>query len=225
MERPNLEVMPYMDVHRLLFEGNRAVGVVASKLGEVQELRAEREVILCAGAYNSPKLLMLSGIGPAEHLQMREIEVMLDQPAVGENLSDHPATQAVWTTEETYSLLLALEPEALQEYEATQTGVFASNLAEAGGFTRVGAGAPAPDIQFHFAPVHIVDEGMRDPEAHGVWMSACLLTEQSRGTVRLASADPTAKPLIHNNFYAEGDDMQRMIDGHRRLLEIAGSRR
>ena len=142
MERPNLDVMPYMDVHRILFEGNRAVGVVASKLGEVQELRAEREVILCAGAYNSPKLLMLSGIGPAEHLQMREIEVMLDQPAVGENLSDHPATQAVWTTEEPYSLLLALEPEALQEYEATQTGVFASNLAEAGGFTRVGAGAP-----------------------------------------------------------------------------------
>ncbi len=222
MDRPNLEVMPYMDVHRLLFEGNRAVGVVASKLGEAQELRAEREVILCAGAYNSPKLLMLSGIGPAEHLQMREIEVMLDQPAVGENLSDHPATQAVWTTEEPYSLLLALEPEALQEYEATQTGVFASNLAEAGGFTRVGAGAPAPDIQFHFAPVHIVDEGMSDPEAHGVWLSACLLTEQSRGTVRLASADPTAKPLIHNNFYAEGEDMRRMIDGHRRLLEIAG---
>ena len=100
--------------------------------------------------------------------------------------------------------------------------MFASNLAEAGGFTRVGGGAPAPDIQFHFAPVHIVDEGMRDPESHGVWMSACLLTEQSRGNVRLASADPTAKPLIHNNFYAEGDDMQRMVEGHRRLLEIAG---
>ena len=129
----------------------------------MQELRAEREVILCGGAYNSPQLLMLSGVGPAEHLTMREIEVLLDQPAVGENLSDHAATQLVWTTPEPQSLLLALEPAALEEYEATQTGPFASNLAEAGGFARVGADAPAPDIQFHFAPVHIVDEGMTRP--------------------------------------------------------------
>jgi choline dehydrogenase len=220
MERSNLTVMPYMLVQRLLFDGNRAVGVVASQLGKEQELRAEREVILSGGAYNSPQLLMLSGIGEPEHLQMREIEVLLDQPAVGQNLSDHPATQAVWTTEEPYSLLLALEPEALAEYEATQTGVFASNFAEAGGFIRVGDGALAPDIQFHFVPLQIIDEGTRDPEAHGVWASACLLTERSRGTVRLASADPTAKPLIHNAFYTEGDDMQRTIEGHRRLLEV-----
>ena len=86
--------------------------------GRSQELRAEREVILCGGAYNSPQLLMLSGIGPAEHLTMREIEVLLDQPAVGENLSDHAAAYGVWTTPEPESLLLALEPAALEEYEA-----------------------------------------------------------------------------------------------------------
>ncbi len=219
-ERPNLTVMPYMLVHRILFEGTRAVGVQASQLGQLQELRAEREVILCGGAYNSPQLLMLSGIGPAEHLTMREVEVLLEQPQVGENLSDHPATQLVWTTPEPESLLLALEPAALEEFEATQTGPFASNLAEAGGFARVGDGAPAPDIQFHVAPVHIVEEGMRDPEAHGVWASPCLLTEQSRGTVRLLSKDPTAKPVIHNAFYTAGDDMQRMVAGLRLLLDI-----
>jgi choline dehydrogenase-like flavoprotein len=219
-ERPNLTVMPYMLVHRVLFEGTRAVGVEASQLGELRELRAEREVILCGGAYNSPQLLMLSGVGPAEHLTMREIEVLLDQPQVGENLSDHPATQLVWTTPEPESLLLALEPAALSEFEATQTGPFASNLAEAGGFARVGDGAPAPDIQFHVAPVHIVEEGMRDPEAHGVWASPCLLTEHSRGSVRLLSKEPTAKPVIHNAFYTAGDDMQRMIAGLRLLLEI-----
>ena len=92
MERPNLTVMPYMQVNRVLFEGTRAVGVEASQLGQAQELRAEREVILCGGAYNSPQLLMLSGVGPAEHLAMREIELLLDQPAVGENLSDHAAS-------------------------------------------------------------------------------------------------------------------------------------
>jgi choline dehydrogenase len=219
-ERPNLTVMPYMLVHRILFEGNRAVGVQASQLGRLEELRAEREVILCAGSYNSPQLLMLSGVGPAEHLAMREVEVLLDQPQVGENLSDHAAAQLVWTTPEPESLLLALEPAALAEYEATQTGPFASNLAEAGGFARVGDGAPAPDTQFHVAPVHIVEEGMRDPEAHGVWASPCLLTPHSRGSVRLASKDPTAKPIVHNAFYTQGDDMQRMVAGLRLLLDV-----
>lgn len=220
MQRPNLTVMPYMQVQRVLFDGTRAVGVQASQLGQQQQFTAEREVILCGGAYNSPQLLMLSGVGPAEHLTMREIEVLLDRPSIGENLSDHPAAQLVWTTPEPVSLLLALEPEALQEFEASQTGPFASNLAEAGGFARVGSDAPAPDIQFHLAPVQIVDEGMRDPEAHGVWVSPCLLTPEGRGTVRLASNDPSAKPIIHNAFYTAGDDMQRMIDGLRLTLDI-----
>ena len=219
-ERPNLDVMPYMHVRRVVFDGARAVGVEASRLDALQCFEAEREVIVCGGAYNSPQLLMLSGIGPAEHLTMREIDVLLDQPAVGENLSDHPASQLVWTTPEPESLLLALEPAALQQYEATQTGPFASNLAESGGFARVGEDAPAPDTQFHVAPVHIVEEGMRDPKAHGVWVSSCLLTERSRGTVRLASSDPTAKPIVHNAFYTAGDDMQRMIAGTRLALEI-----
>jgi len=219
-ERPNLTIMPYMLVQRVLFEGTRAVGVLASQLGQAQELLAEREVIVCAGAYNSPQLLMLSGIGPAEHLTMREIDVLLDQPAVGENLSDHAASYGVWTTPEEHSLLRALEPEALSEYEATQTGPFASNFAEAGGFTRVAPDAPAPDIQFHFVPLQIVEEGMSDPEAHGVFVSACLLTPHSRGNVRLASKDPSAKPLIHHSFYSAGDDMQRMIAGMRATLEI-----
>jgi choline dehydrogenase-like flavoprotein len=151
---------------------------------------------------------------------MREIEVLLDQPAVGANLSDHAATQLVWTTLEAVSLLRALEPEALAEYEASRTGVFASNFAEGGGFARVGAGAPAPDIQFHVVPLQIIDEGTRDPEAHGVWVSACLLTPESRGTVTLASNDPTAKPIVHNEFYSEGDDLERLVAGHRLAQEI-----
>ena len=187
--------MPYMQVNRVLFEGKRAVGVEASQLGEAQELRAEREVILCGGAYNSPQLLMLSGVGPAEHLTMREVEVLLDQPAVGENLGDHPATYAVWTTPEPESLLLALEPAAMAEFEASQTGPFASNLAESGGFARVGAGAEAPDVQFHVAPIQIVEEGMGDPQAHGVWVSPCLLTagEPRLGAARLQPTRPRSR--------------------------------
>ncbi len=220
MERPNLTVMPYMQVERVLFEGTRAVGVEASQLGQAQQLRAEQEVILCGGTYNSPQLLMLSGVGPAEHLAMREVELLLDQPAVGENLSDHAASFSVWTTPEPESLLAALEPAALEEFAASQTGPFASNLAESGGFARVGAGAPAPDTQFHVAPVHIVDEGMGDPQAHGVWVSPCLLTPGSRGSVRLASKDPSAKPIVRNDFFSAEEDMPRMTAAVRLMEEI-----
>jgi choline dehydrogenase len=220
LERSNLTVMPYTLAGRVLFEGRRAVGVQATRFGEAQELRVEREVILCGGAYNSPQLLMLSGVGPAEHLEMREVEVLLDQPAVGANLSDHPATYTVFTTPEPESLLLAREPAALAEFEATQTGPLASNLAESGGFARVGAGAEAPDVQFHVAPIHIVEEGMGDPEAHGVWVSPCLLTPESRGSVRLASNDPTAKPIVRNAFYESEADMERMVGAVRLAEEI-----
>jgi choline dehydrogenase len=220
MERPNLTVMPYMRVDRVLFDGNRATGVLASQLGQEQELRAERETILCGGSFNSPQLLMLSGIGPAEHLAMREIELLLDQPAVGENLSDHAASYAVWTTPEPESLLAALEPAALEEFTASQSGPFASNLAESGGFARVQAGAEAPDTQFHVAPIQIVDEGMADPEAHGVWVSPCLLTPRSRGSVRLASSDPSAKPIVRNDFFSAEGDIERMTAAVELMQEI-----
>jgi choline dehydrogenase len=220
IERPNLTVMPFTQVERVLFEGRRAAGVVATRLGESQELRAEREVILCGGSINSPQLLMLSGVGPAEHLAMREIETLLDQPAVGENLSDHACVYGVWTTPEPVSLLLAMEPEALEEYEASRTGVFTSNFAEGGGFARVEEGIDAPDFQFHVVPLQIVDEGMTDPQAHGVFASACLLTPESRGSVRLASNDPTAKPIIRMNFYTEGSDLQRTVAAMRLTQEI-----
>ena len=171
-------------------------------------------MILCGGAYNSPQLLMLSGVGPAEHLALREIEVLLDQPAVGENLSDHAATYGVWTTPEPESLLLALEPAALEEFTASQTGPFASNLAEAGAFARVEPGAEAPG-----RPVprrrrcRSSTRALGDPDAHGVWVSPCLLTPESRGSVRLASNDPTAKPIVRNDFYATESDMERMVAG------------
>ena len=163
-------------------------------------MRAEREVILCGGAYNSPQLLMLSGVGPAEHLTMREVEVLLDQPAVGENLSDHPPPTGSGRRRSRRACCSRSSRPPLEEFEASQTGPFASNLAESGGFARVGGGAAAPDIQFHVAALQIVEEGLGDPEAHGLWVSPCLLTPESRGSVRLASKDPTARPVIRNRL-------------------------
>jgi choline dehydrogenase len=222
LERPNLRVEPFLHAHRVVFEGTRAVGVEASRLGQVETYRAAREVSRCGGAYNSPQLLQLSGIGPAEHLALREVPVLVDQPEVGENLSDHPAVTHVWTTPEPVSLLVALEPAALEEFVTEHTGPLTSNVAVAGAFARVEPGAPAPDVQFHAVPVQIVDEGLSDPTGHGIWIAPCLLTPHSRGSVRLASADPSAKPVIRHNYHAAEADMERMLAAVRLTLEIAG---
>jgi choline dehydrogenase len=222
MERRNLTVEPWMHVNRVLFEGTRAVGVEAQRLGEAHRFEAEREVILSGGAYNSPQLLMLSGVGPAEHLTLREVEVVCDLPQVGENLSDHPQVSNVWTATEPCSLLLALEPAALEEFNERASGPLTSNLAEAGGFIRTRADLDAPDVQLHVAPVMIVDEGLADPPDHGLWASPCVLQPESRGSVTLASNDPTAKPVIRHNYYASEQDMRTMIEGMRVLLHIVG---
>ena len=220
-ERPNLTIETRMHVHRVLLDGTRAVGVVAEHGGEIVELRAEREVVLCAGAYNSPQLLLLSGIGPAEELEAREIEPVLDLPGVGRNLQDHVQIGGIWTTEEPVSLILGAEPEYQEAFEARGEGPLTSNVAESGGFWRSRSDLDAPDLQFHCAPVMFVDEGLGDPVAHGMSFGVCLLTPESAGSVTLRSNDPTAKPAIRHNFYGEAPDVERVLVGLRKVYEIA----
>ncbi|HYB24607.1 MAG TPA: GMC family oxidoreductase N-terminal domain-containing protein, partial [Solirubrobacteraceae bacterium] len=218
--RANLTVMTDAHVRRISFEGTRAVGVQVSREGRTVQLRAQREVILCAGAYNSPQLLMLSGVGPAAHLAEHGIEPLLDRSQVGENLSDHAATELLWMAAQPQERERRRRWRSARLLLATRAGAFAANLAEAGAFVRLADDAPAPDIQFHMAPVQFLDSGESDPEAHGVWVSPCLLTPHSRGSVRLASRDPSASPLVHNAFYTAGDDLQRMCAAVRLALDI-----
>ncbi len=220
-ERPNLTIETRVHVHRVLFEGTRAVGVVAERNGELVELRADREVLLCAGAYNSPQLLLLSGIGPAEELAQREIESIVDLPEVGRNLQDHVQVGGIWTTEEPVSLILGAEPEYQQAFEQRGEGPLTSNVAETGGFWHSQDGLDAPDLQFHCAPVMFVDEGLGDPVAHGISFGVCLLTPESTGSVTLRSNDPAAKPAIRHNFYGEAADVERVTVGLRKVYEIA----
>src|SRR3954464_12620173 len=221
MERNNLTVETDLQVSRVLIDRGRAVGVAAERLGQPFEALAEREVILSAGAYNTPQLLMLSGIGPAEHLAMREIEVAVDLPGVGQNLQDHVNSGVIYTTAEPASLLLGMEPEYQQEFAEQGRGPLTSNVAEAGGFWRSREDLPAPDMQFHAAPVMFVEEGLGDPVAHGISFGACLLTPKSRGSVTLRSNDPSAKPWIRHNFLGEEDDVRVMCEGLRMTLDIA----
>src|SRR5271165_1799303 len=222
LRRSNLTVMTDTHVLRVLFEDTRAVGVRARRREQEHELRAGREVILCAGAYNSPQLLMLSGVGPARHLRSHGIEVLRDCPAVGENLSDHAASELLWMAPEPQSRERRRSWRSARLLLASQRSAFASGLAEAGGFARVAADAPAPDVQFHVAAVQFLQAGASDAQAHGAWCSPCLLTPHSRGSVRLACADPSAKPIVHNAFYTAGDDLQRMLAALRLGLDICG---
>src|SRR4051794_29192883 len=221
LERPNLHVETNLQAHRLMIERGRAVGVAGARLGEPFEALAEREVVLSAGAYNSPQLLMLSGVGPAEHLAMREIQVLVDLPGVGQNLQDHINSGVIYTTDEPVSLLVGLEPEHQLEFAEQGRGPLTSNVAEAGGFWRSRPGLDAPDLQFHAAPVMFVDEGLGDPVAHGMSFGACLLTPKSRGSVTLRSADPTAKPWIRHEFLSDPDDVDVMLDGLEMTMDIA----
>ena len=226
MERPNLTVVPYMRATRVLFDGLRAVGVEGLQLGETTEFRAEREVILSGGAYNSPQLLMLSGVGPAEHLGLRQVEVLLDHPQVGQNLQDHPAVGGAWTTDQPVSLLVAALPdtaaEHLEDFTQNGHGPLTSNIGEGAGFFRTSADQPAPNAQFHAVPVMFIEEGLADPPDHGMLLSACLIKPDSRGEVTLPSADPTAKPVIRHNYYSAESDMEQMVAAMGKVLDVAG---
>ena len=220
MSRPNLTVETNLQVHRVLMESGRAVGVTGRRLDQEVEIRAEREVILAGGAYNSPQLLMLSGIGPAWLLGALGIPVVLDQPQVGQNLQDHALVPVVYTHSQPVSLLIAGDPHYVQQYIETGTGPLASNGPEAGGFVRTRDDLPAPDIEFLTAPVMFVDSGLAAPSQHALSSGPVLLTPASRGAVLLSSDDPSAKPNIVHNYLAEESDLAALVEGLRICLEI-----
>jgi choline dehydrogenase len=220
MARPNLTVETFMQVQRVLFEGGRAVGVEtarAAQVGEPCELRAGREVILCAGAYGSPQLLMLSGIGPGELLSTIRIPVVADLPAVGTNLQDHVGSGLIWLHDQPVSLLTAASEENMALFAAEGRGPLSSNGAEAGGFLRTSSVQPAPDLQFHAIPAAVIDEPVYE---HGFTLAVCPLKPASRGALALRSADPGQAPFIAHNYYTEDSDMQTMLEGLRVVSEI-----
>ena len=218
--RPNLTLVPGALVTRILFEDGRATGVEALAEGAPQRLAAEREVILSAGAYNSPQLLMLSGIGPAAHLRDHGVAVRLDQPGVGAGLQDHVNAGIILRTDA--ESLMTAESEANVALLRTEgRGPLTSNVAEAGGFWRTRDGLDAPDVQFHMAPVMFAAEGLVRPSEHAWSVGACVLRPEGRGEVRLRSADPAAKPRIVSRYLDGERDWASMVAAVRLLMETA----
>jgi choline dehydrogenase-like flavoprotein len=223
-KRPNLEVVTGALVSGVEITNGTATGVRHSRRrGGERVARAEREVILAAGAIGSPQLLMLSGVGPAAQLQEVGVPVVHDLPAVGENLQDHPYVVCVWDVPGGGSLADAEKPMALLEYLLRRTGPLSSSVAEAFAFVRSRPGLPAPDLQFHFAPAYFVDNGFEEYDGHAVSMGPVLVKPRSRGWVRLRSADPAAKPRILTNSLSVDVDVAALVAGVRLSREIAAA--
>ena len=209
LRRQNLSLMNCF-VRRILFEGKRAIGVEIQRGDRVECVRANREVVLAASSINSPKILMLSGIGPAEHLRSHNVEVLADRPGVGANLQDHLELyiQQECTQPITLNSKLNLFSKAVigARWLFFKTGPGASNQFEAAAFVRSKAGVDYPDIQYHFLPVAVRYDGTAPVAGHGFQAHVGPMRSKSRGTVRLASADPLDSPTIRFNYMSHEDD-------------------
>ncbi len=220
--RPNLEVRTGTTVVAVEFEGERAVGVrLRSGRNGVEVARAQREVLLSAGAIGSPHLLLLSGVGPADGLREAGVEVRHDLPGVGANLQDHPFVTMLWEVSDPDTLYGADRPRPLAEWLLRRSGPLSSTVAEVVAFTRTRGGLPAADIQFHMGAAYFDDHGAASYEGDCMVIAPVLVSPRARGRVWLRSADPLSKPRIITNTLSEPDDLESLIAGMHLAREIA----
>jgi choline dehydrogenase len=223
-DRPNLTIQTDTLVTGIEIEAGQAVGVRYLHRGAEELARAQSEVIVSAGAIGSPQLLMMSGIGPADHLREHGIAVLADSPGVGGNLSDHPVVTAMWSTPKARSLWEQVGPRNLARWQMTHTGPLTTNIAEAGGFSRTDPALAAPDIQWHVLPVPYIDGGLADPASRALSVLITLVSVGSRGKVRLRSSDPRHKPSIDPSYLSDLADLDPLVKAVGMAREFAAAR-
>ena len=223
LARGNFTALPFAQVARLLFEGTRCIGLQYIHEGAVKTAHARQEVILCGGAINTPQLLLLSGIGPAEHLAQFDIPVIKDLPGVGQNLMDHMQVPLACHCQQPITLAAKDEPKQLQLYHQDKRGLLTSNLGEAGGFVRLNPQAPAPELQYHFGPDWFIRHGFQSPAGHGFTIMVGLVKTQSAGSLRLQSNDPLAPPRIDFACLSRGDEVKVLLAGLKLGRKIASA--
>ena len=223
--RKNLTVLTKACALRVVLEGRRAVGVEVDFQGTRQIISASREVILSAGAFGSPQLLMVSGIGPSEHLKSLGIQVVLDKPSVGENLQDH-LDHIINRRVSSYDLFgLSLRGgfnliKAIFEWRNHRTGLLTSNFAEAGAFIKSSPELDRPDLQLHFVIGMVDDHARKLNLGHGMSCHVCVLRPESRGTVRLATSDARVAPVIDPQFLSKEKDLELLVTGFKLVRKI-----
>ena len=226
--RPNLTVATRAYATRIILDKGRAVGIEYFREGRSTTAHADREVLLAAGAINSPHLLLLSGVGPADELRAAGAAVTHDLPGVGKNLQDHINVNVLAACLQPISLdgldsgFAALRT-ALQ-FAFFKSGPGTSNVAEAGAFISSRGDADTPDIQFHFIPAQVVNHGRSKLDGHGVTLHACCLRPESRGEIRLGSTHPLDAPIIDPNYLASGHDLKILIEGIKRGREVLAAK-
>ncbi len=213
MQMSGVQVVTHALVTGVVVEGGRATGVRWSSEGRDHSARATAEVVLSGGAINSPQLLMLSGIGPAPHLKELGIGVVADVPGVGGNLQDHLAAPAIWITQGTTSLHDHENLASLLRWQLRHDGPLASTVAEACAFVRSDPSLPAPDLQYHVAAAAFAENGLSEPPGPGFTMAPVLVSVASSGTLRLASADPTWRPVIDAGYLSADQDLEALVTG------------
>jgi choline dehydrogenase len=223
-DRPNLTIHTDTLVTGIEIEAGRAIGVRYLRRGAEELALAESEVIVSAGAIGSPQLLMLSGIGPADHLREHGIAVFADSPGVGGNLSDHPVVTAIWSAPKARSLWEQVGPRNLARWQMTHTGPLTTNIAEAGGFSRTDPAVAAPDIQWHVLPVPYIDGGLADPASRALSVLITLVSVGSRGKIRLRSSDPRHKPSIDPSYLSDLADLDPLVKAVGMAREFAAAR-
>ncbi|ELZ51934.1 glucose-methanol-choline oxidoreductase [Halorubrum distributum JCM 9100] len=223
LDRPNLTAETGAQVTEVTIEDGRATGVEYSRDGEARSVDATEEVLVSAGAVNSPQILMLSGIGDPDHLADHGIDVEAASPGVGRNLQDHLFAFTVYETDDDVSTLDdAGSLRDLFNWFVRKRGKLTSNVGEAGGFVRTDPDEPRPDLQFHFAPSYFMEHGLANPEeGRGLSIGATQLRPESRGRVRLSSTDPFEAPAIDPNYLDERADLETLVEGVKRAREIA----
>lgn len=228
MRRPNLKVMTRTYTRRILFDGQTAVGIEIDHRGNYSKIEAEREVLLCAGAINSPQMLMLSGVGPADQLRAHGITPVHISPNVGKNLQDHLEVYVQYECKSPITLYSAQNPAAMgkigAEWLLTRKGLGATNHFESGGFIRSGPGVEYPNIQYHFLPMAVSYDGSAKATCHGFQAHVGPMRPESRGEVTLASSFHKAAPKILFNYMATERDRQEMRDSIRLTREIIEQR-
>ena len=225
LRRGNLTVWTQVQAARLMIEEGRAVGVefFQKQSQDRQQVRAGREVILCAGAIGSPQLMLLSGIGPREQLEALGIRVAVDLEGVGGNLQDHLNIGQSFHSTQDISLSNAENIPNVLKYMFKKTGPLTSNVAEAGAFLKSRPELEECDLQLHFAPVHFVEHGLKNPPGHGFSLGAVLLTPKSMGRIYLRSADPRAAPAIDPSYLSEEEDMTPLREGLKMVWKLLES--
>ncbi|MCA0023592.1 MULTISPECIES: choline dehydrogenase [unclassified Mesorhizobium] len=213
---------------RVIIENQRAIGVEIEARKQIQVVKARREVIVAASSINSPKILMLSGIGPAEHLRENGIAVVADRPGVGRNLQDHLELYIQQESTKPITLNSVLNPFSKAMIGAQwlffKTGLGATNHFEAAAFVRSRAGVDYPDIQYHFIPAAVRYDGKAAAKSHGFQAHVGPMRSKSRGSVTLRSPDPNSKPVIHFNYMSHPNDWSEFRHCIRLTREIFGQK-